>query len=140
MNVQTSQELLRHREYAGVSMAQGDAGVRTATQRSTSWHTTDPSGQAERALWQNVLLSVVVDLCAQGGRHKDARITAQRWIGDFPSRDFRLVCFLAGFEPEAVWPVLHRLAQLPVEKRKRKGGILTQRFLTGVPATTREVV
>ena len=134
MNMHTSKSYLPLRESSAVRMAQSDALARVA------WHRTDPSGQAELALWQNVLLSVVVDLCAQGGRHKDARITAERWVGNYPSRDFRLVCILAGFEPEAVWPMLRRLAKLPAEERLRKGGVLTQRFLTGVPATMREVV
>ena len=76
MNMHTSQSYLQPRESAALHMAQSDALARVA------WHRTDPSGQAELALWQNVLLSVVVDLCAQGGRHKFARITAERWIGD----------------------------------------------------------
>ena len=133
MNMHTSQSYLHPRESAALRMAQSNGVARVA------WHRTDPSGQAELALWQNVLLSVVVDLCAQGGRHKAARITAERWIGDYPSRDFRQVCTLAGFEPEAVWPMLRRLAKLPAEERLSKGGVLTQRFLTGVPATMREV-
>ena len=134
MNMHSSQDYLHPIENPAVCIAQSDAVARVA------WHRTDPSGQAELALWQNVLLSVVVDLCAQGGRHKFARITAERWIGDYPSRDFRQVCTLAGFEPEAVWPMLRRLAKLHVEERLRKGGVLTQRFLTGVPATMREIV
>lgn len=100
----------------------------------------DPMGKAEQALWQHVLLSVLIDLCAQGGRHKDARVTAERWIGGFASRDFRMVCSLAGFEPDAVWPVLRRLALMEPSERRRKNGILTQRFLTGLPVLTQGAV
>ena len=76
----------------------------------------DPTAKAERNLWASVLHSIVHDLCAP---HRDfrARRDAERWVGEFLSADFREVTSLAGFDPQAVWDKLSKIAVLPHEDR-----------------------
>jgi tetratricopeptide (TPR) repeat protein len=76
----------------------------------------DFSGQPERRLWESILLSMVHDLCAP---HKNfsARQNAERWIGSYPSADFRQVVSLAGLDPQATWDRLSAMAALPFEDR-----------------------
>lgn len=55
-----------------------------------------------RLLWQTVLLRAVMDATAPFSRRRDHEVnkaSAGRWIGDC-GRDFRLVCHLAGVDPE----------------------------------------
>ena len=76
----------------------------------------DPTAQAQRRLWASVLHSIVHDLCAP---HRDyrARQDAERWVGEFLSADFREVTSLAGFDPQAVWDKLSKIAAVPHEDR-----------------------
>ena len=76
----------------------------------------DPKGCAERALWQAVLLSMVHDLCIKG-RFSTARREAETWVGEYPTRHFKLVCLLAGFDDEAVWDRLSALRKQAPEDR-----------------------
>ena len=73
--------------------------------------------RACRNLWSAVLLSVVRDLCKTGDRSRD-RSEAERWIGGWPSRDFRTVCHLAGIEPDWLHGALLQLMALPVAERR----------------------
>ena len=74
------------------------------------------TAEGEHKLWTSVLLCIVHDL-SEAGNIMD-RAAAERWVGTFPSRDFREVCELAGFDPEAVWSRLHKFCQLPAKERK----------------------
>ena len=76
----------------------------------------DSSGQPERRLWASILLSMVHDLCAPHINFR-ARQDAERWIGPFPSADFRQVVSLAGLDPQATWDRLSAMAALPFEDR-----------------------
>ena len=51
-----------------------------------------------RTLWRRVLLGVVTDLCGAGVNRAGLR-EAERWVGNWISRDFREVCELAGVDP-----------------------------------------
>jgi hypothetical protein len=76
----------------------------------------DNTGHPERRLWATILLSMVHDLCAPH-RNFRARQDAERWVGPFPSADFREVASLAGLEPQATWDRMSALAALPFEDR-----------------------
>jgi hypothetical protein len=76
--------------------------------RRTGYMHYDPRGAAERALWQAVLLAMAHDLCLKGSFSR-ARDEAEAWLGDYPTRHFKLICFLAGFDDEAVWDRLRQL-------------------------------
>ena len=61
---------------------------------------------SRKLLWQAVLLQVLRDIRdANRGHegHKDF-VTAARWVGTYPSREFNEVCMLAGLEPDFVHP------------------------------------
>lgn len=77
---------------------------------------TDATSKAERRLWATVLLSIVHDLCAPHRNFRD-RQTAERWVGTYPSSDFREVVSLAGLDPQATWDRLNAMAALPCEDR-----------------------
>ncbi|MXX87996.1 MAG: hypothetical protein F4213_18770 [Boseongicola sp. SB0677_bin_26] len=85
---------------------------------------TDP--RACRDLWRRVLLTVVLDLKSVD---RFARKAAERWIGDWPSPDFREVCELAGFHPERAHAALSTL--LPSSARERAAAIRALRHGTG---------
>ena len=72
--------------------------------------------EGEQVLWAHVLLTQVRDLCARHGEFH-ARRDAERWVGDYPSVDFRAVVSLAGLDPQAVWERLHAMRALPVDER-----------------------
>ena len=76
----------------------------------------DGTGHPERRLWASILLSMVHDLCAPH-RNFRARQDAERWIGPFPSADFRGVVSLSGLDPQATWDRLSAMAALPFEER-----------------------
>ena len=85
-----------------------------------------------RALWTAVLTNALRDLCGCGtGKGADtqnvraaARAAAEAWVGPWPRRDFRLVCDLAGLEPEAVHDRLRALIALSPDVRAQKMGPL----------------
>lgn len=76
----------------------------------------DVTSKAERRLWATVLLSIVHDLCAPHRNFRD-RQTAERWVGTYPSSDFREVVSLAGLDPQATWDRMNAMAVLPFEDR-----------------------
>ena len=77
-----------------------------------------------RTLWRRVLLGVVTDLCGAGvnraGLHE-----AERWVGNWISRDFREVCELAGVDPGRTHAVLSAL--LPLSPEERRAEVRTRR-------------
>lgn len=56
----------------------------------------------ERNLWVAVIAAVMTDIQSTSYASKRERDEAISWVGTFPSRDFRMVCSLAGIEPDAV--------------------------------------
>lgn len=73
------------------------------------------------ALWAAVLARMIHDLCAPGASRTSAarlRRDAERWVGAYPSREFRMVCECAGLEAEAVHVRLRALIALPVAERR----------------------
>lgn len=60
------------------------------------------SESPERQLWRHVLYAVYSDLNLPGENIRQDCSSARRWVGTFPSSDFRMVCDLAGFDPEFV--------------------------------------
>jgi hypothetical protein len=57
-------------------------------------------------LWQSVLLQVLRDIRDANRSHEGHKdfVTAARWVGTYPSREFNEVCMLAGLEPDFVHP------------------------------------
>ena len=78
--------------------------------------TIDVISKAERRLWAPVLLSIVHDLCAPHRNFRD-RQDAERWVGTYPSSDFREVVSLAGLDPQATWDRMRAMSALPFEDR-----------------------
>lgn len=73
------------------------------------------------ALWQTVLNHVIAELKDGPISYEpNDRIIAERWIGSFPSKDFREVCTLAGINPDATHKCLKKLIQREREKRAGK--------------------
>ena len=64
----------------------------------------------EQNLWQSVLLRVVHDLLHSKSTLERDFEDAYRWVGNYPSRDFRMVCTLAGLEADFVHPRIKSLA------------------------------
>lgn len=69
------------------------------------------SASPEQRLWQNVLLAVVSDLKSAGNNSYHDRQLAIRWVGAFPSREFRMVCDLAGINSQRTHRVLTDLVE-----------------------------
>ncbi|MFK7942089.1 MAG: hypothetical protein AB8B85_04115 [Paracoccaceae bacterium] len=55
-----------------------------------------------RRLWHSVMLNVFRDLCITGesAAAHNARSMAARWVGTYPTSDFKLVCELCGVDAE----------------------------------------
>ncbi len=77
-----------------------------------------PARIPEADLWSAVLFQVLVDLASSNRYDRDG---AERWIGRSPSRDFILVCDLAGIEARAAHRFLVGLLDLPKEARRAFG-------------------
>ena len=61
---------------------------------------------SHQMLWQSVLLQVLRDIRDANRSHEGHKdfVTAARWVGTYPSREFNEVCMLAGLEPDFVHP------------------------------------
>ena len=81
---------------------------------------TTTSMSPERQLWCAVLLAMANDL-VNGSPFSKERREAVTWVGTFPTNNFKMVCDLAGFEPDAVHPIMLNLSQLSEEKRTKYG-------------------
>ena len=57
-------------------------------------------------LWQAVLFQVLRDIRDANRAHEGYKdfVTAARWVGSYPTREFSEVCMLAGLEPDFVHP------------------------------------
>ena len=60
------------------------------------------SENPERRLWRHVLYAVFSDLESSSEHARQDRCFAQRWVGMHPSKDFRMVCDLAGLDADFV--------------------------------------
>ena len=61
---------------------------------------------SHKLLWQAVLLQVLRDIHDSNPGHEGHKdfVTAVRWVGSYPTREFSEVCMLAGLEPDFVHP------------------------------------
>lgn len=58
------------------------------------------SASPEQRLWRRVLFVVLADLRSSGeNNHRDREFAKER-VGAYPSKDFQMVCDLAGVESE----------------------------------------
>ena len=76
---------------------------------------TDPT----RDLWATVLTLVIRDLASGSVKGGVDRMDAERWIGQYPSQDFRYVVTNAGFDPKTVWRWCRNFMMLPLAARKK---------------------
>ena len=69
--------------------------------------------QAHNLLWQSVLLQVLRDIRDANRSHEGHKdfVTAARWVGNYPSREFNEVCMCAGLEPDFVHPRFVKIIQ-----------------------------
>lgn len=84
--------------------------------------TVDP--RACRALFRRVLLTALTDLCGKGVDRAGLR-EAELWVGDWPSRDFREVCEMAGVDPARTHAELSGL--LPFAPKERAAIVRARR-------------
>lgn len=63
----------------------------------------------ERRMWAAALWQAVTDLASSSEYARADREDVVRWIGSYPSRDFRDVCSMAGFDADAVHERLKNL-------------------------------
>jgi len=70
----------------------------------------------ELRLWQAVLWRANQDLQASESSRDREFQNVRRWIGEYPSRDFREVCMMANFEPDFVHPRLHKALSEKLER------------------------
>ena len=61
---------------------------------------------SHQLLWQAVLFQVLRDIRDANRSHEGHKdfVTAARWVGSYPSREFNEVCMCAGLEPDFVHP------------------------------------
>ena len=61
---------------------------------------------SHQLLWQAVLFQVLRDIRDANRSHEGHKdfVTAARWVGTYPSREFNEVCMCAGLEPDFVHP------------------------------------
>ena len=76
---------------------------------------------AERELWSAVILMATADLCTDGpgtrGTGPVDRYRAEKWVGNYPNRNFRMVCHMAGVDPEVIHPQLKAVVAMPMHER-----------------------
>ena len=72
--------------------------------------------EAQR-LWRAVLVQVLKDLARNTARSRNIRIEAERWIGTYPSSNFRFVCFNAGLDPACAFDWFRTICDAPVDER-----------------------
>ncbi len=74
-----------------------------------------PTRIPEADLWSAVLYQVVVDLALS---NRQDRERAEAWVGSAPSRDFTMVCELAGIDPCRAHQFLSEVIAAPRERRR----------------------
>ena len=77
-------------------------------------------GSPEQNLWSSVLLLAVTDATSSVGCGVRESRKAQSWIGDYPSRDFREICNLAGLDSDAVHDRVHPYIQVTKKEQEEK--------------------
>lgn len=102
---------------AGSSLMHGTANASV----SSLW--SNQSAEGALRLWRAVLEEQVHDLFDLSVTYKPTRPPlvikshacelAEAWVGDYPSRNFHDVCYLAGLDGDAVHARLKRLLALP---------------------------
>lgn len=65
----------------------------------------------EQRLWQHVLLALLADLRSPGTKDYRNQEFARRWVGSYPSKDFQMVCVMAGFEIEPAHRYFRQLCE-----------------------------
>ena len=72
-----------------------------------------PDSSSHQLLWQSVLLQVLRDIRDANRSHEGHKdfVTAVRWVGNYPSREFNEVCMCAGLEPDFVHPRFVKIIQ-----------------------------
>ena len=75
--------------------------------------------QPESQLWQSVLLAAALDIKSPNAHLYRERDLAIAWVGAFPSKDFRMVCALAGFEPDHIHPQFLKLIETFTGRQKK---------------------
>lgn len=68
-------------------------------------------------VWKAALVRVLRDLVSTGVSAWSARRDAERWVGDFPSRDFREVCENAGVNSQKAHRVLQQICRTEISLR-----------------------
>lgn len=71
-----------------------------------------------RIVWQAVIVRVIRDLVAVGHANASLREDAERWVGAFPSTDFRMVFECAGVDHLSAHRVLKAACALPAAQRQ----------------------
>ena len=73
--------------------------------------------KASKLLWQSVVMVALRDLCNSHPLKEENRQGVERWIGVFPSADFREVCLLAGLDARKAHIAFRGLCQKPPKHR-----------------------
>ena len=73
----------------------------------------------EQGIWRAVLVRMIRDLMSPSYACASDRTDAERWVGAWPSADFRSVCELAGFEPTRVHRVMKAICDISPMERGR---------------------
>ena len=67
---------------------------------------------AEQRLWHHVLLAILSALQSPSEQARQAQEFARRWVGQYPSKDFRMVCDFAELDPDCVHRHFKRIADM----------------------------
>lgn len=65
----------------------------------------------EQRLWQHVLLTVLADLQSSSEYRYRDREFARSWVGDYPNRDFQMICDLVGIDVDSTHRYLQRFCR-----------------------------
>ena len=72
----------------------------------------------ERTLWLRVLMTVHTDLTSRNRHATPDRMTAERWVGNYPGWEFRRICALCELDPDMVHAWFRRIIDLPLDQRE----------------------
>ena len=71
----------------------------------------------EQALWAAVVLAVINDLLTKSPHGFADRKRAESWVSSYKTPDFKMVCALAGLDPEAAHDQLLAICSTPHKER-----------------------
>ena len=80
-----------------------------------------------RRMWCAVLIQVLKDLAHANMRDAHIRLEAERWIGPYPSKRFKLTCTNAGLDPDCAYAFFRTLCDTPHKDRKHLVGELLRK-------------